>query len=355
VLRRANTPFADSGTCHPKRLTFSPPHLDNGRMAAAPKKSYRRWLQFRLRTLMIVMTLIIVGLVAWRYYAEPYRRQRDVMQIVPKLRGRFTTAAGTQWQRRLFGPDFCNIVFVNLADCDEPDAYIDRIARLPCLEVLVVGGPTFSDDHLRRLHKLRTLRGLVLDSTSVSNEAVAVLQRALPHVDVRWSQRRSIAALAPAGTVDTGWCSPLPDFHSAVGSDHFYDAVNVLLRGRQISDDHLGHVSRLRTLRSLSLDGAQTSGPALSCLAKLTQLEDLTVRMMTVNDADLQHLCGLDCLFGLNLDYTQVTDVGLRHLRSLRQLRWLGLGSTAVTREGVEDFRRALPSCVVSYWPKPKS
>jgi hypothetical protein len=47
------------------------------------------------------------------------------------------------------------------------------VAALTDLETLVVGGPQFGDEELRRLHGLRSLRGLVLDSTEVTDAGLA--------------------------------------------------------------------------------------------------------------------------------------------------------------------------------------
>ena len=44
-------------------------------MSEANAKPRRRWFQFSLRTLLIVVTLVAGLLVAWRVYVEPYRRE----------------------------------------------------------------------------------------------------------------------------------------------------------------------------------------------------------------------------------------------------------------------------------------
>ena len=46
-------------------------------MSEANTTRRRRWSQFSLRTLLIVVTLAAGLLVAWRAYVEPYRRQRE--------------------------------------------------------------------------------------------------------------------------------------------------------------------------------------------------------------------------------------------------------------------------------------
>ena len=55
--------------------------------SSKPSKPRRRWFQFSLRTLVIVVTLVAGLLLAWRVYVEPYRRQREGDQYRPLLFG----------------------------------------------------------------------------------------------------------------------------------------------------------------------------------------------------------------------------------------------------------------------------
>ena len=64
-------------------------------MSNVPKKSRRRYLQFSLRTLLILVTLVVGLLVAWRvYYVEPYRQQRETMKLIEELGGSYKTEPG---------------------------------------------------------------------------------------------------------------------------------------------------------------------------------------------------------------------------------------------------------------------
>ena len=147
-----------------------------------PRKRSRPWLQISLRTLLVIMTLAAVGAGAWRWYEGPFRRQRHAMRVIEKAGGSYEAiAAGPAWLRaaRRQGA-FQNITLVNVADCDDADAYLDDVSTLPVLETLVVGGPGFSDDHLRRLHGLSTLSGLVLDCTEVTSNGLASLHQHCP-------------------------------------------------------------------------------------------------------------------------------------------------------------------------------
>ena len=127
--------------------------------SSGPSKPRRRWLQFSLRTLLIVVTLVAGLLVAWRMYVEPYRRQRETMALIKELGGKFTTElGGPAWMRDWFGADnFQDIVLVDLADCDDPEKYLGQVASLPRLQTLAVGGLNFTDVQMDRLWRLRKL------------------------------------------------------------------------------------------------------------------------------------------------------------------------------------------------------
>jgi hypothetical protein len=108
-------------------------------------------LQLSLRTLLIIMALAAIGAGAVRWYTEPFRRQRQAVAAIEKAGGSYeSVAASRTWLRRLFGEDsFQNIVLVNVADCDDPSAFVDHLTELAALEILLVGGPEFKDEHLR--------------------------------------------------------------------------------------------------------------------------------------------------------------------------------------------------------------
>ena len=108
-------------------------------------------MQISLRTLLVIVTIVAIVAGAWRWYEEPFRRQRQAMRIIEQVGGSYkTVAAAPAWLRGLLGEGrFQNIILVNVADCDSPDAYLDLVVSLPALETLVVGGTAFEDRHLK--------------------------------------------------------------------------------------------------------------------------------------------------------------------------------------------------------------
>ena len=164
--------------------------------AIEPAKPRRRWLQFRLRSLLWLLAAAAAMLVAWRAFVEPYRRQHQTAQLIKKLGGRIESVPPPRWLPQ-FGHNLEKIVLIDVADRDDPAEYLEAVAVLPALETLVVGGPQFGDQQLRRLHGLETLRGLVLDSTEVTDAGLAEIQAALPawkfiaaHGERSWQLKR---------------------------------------------------------------------------------------------------------------------------------------------------------------------
>ena len=196
-----------------------------------PTKHRRRWFQFSLRALLIVVTLVSGLLLAWRAYVEPYRRQRETMALIKELGGEYKTESdGPAWIRNWFGAEnFQKIVLVDLADCNAPAKYLEQVTALPKLETLVVGGQKFTDEHLSRLKRLKTINGLVLDSTDVTDDGIEALKQTLTALAIRKSQRRPTIALKQLGgeRVITELYEALPKLRRLVGDEYFVDTARL--------------------------------------------------------------------------------------------------------------------------------
>jgi len=110
------------------------------------------------------------------------------------------------------------------------------------------------------------------------------------------------------------------------------------LRGTQVTDTGLEYLNGLTNLQMLYLDGTQVTDAGLEHLEKLTKLERLNLSRTGVTDVGIRHLTGLTNLKTLDLEYTQVTDAGLEQLRGLTTLERLYLSYTHVPM-------RALTNC----------
>jgi hypothetical protein len=72
--------------------------------------------------------------------------------------------------------------------------------------------------------------------------------------------------------------------------------------------------------------------------------------IVPVTDAGLKDLKELKNLTGLSLQYCKVTDAGLKELAEIKTLKSLSLrGNKGVTAAGVEELKKALPDCKISF------
>ena len=117
----------------------------------------------------------------------------------------------------------------------------------------------------------------------------------------------------------------------------------------QVTDAGVAYVSRLTELEKLYLNDTKISDAGTTYLRPLKNLVFLGLSGTQVSDAGLVHLAGLTKLKQLVLANTNVSDAGLRHLEGLKSLGMLSLEKTRVTDEGVEKLQQALPNCRIDY------
>jgi Leucine-rich repeat (LRR) protein len=132
------------------------------------------------------------------------------------------------------------------------------------------------------------------------------------------------------------------------------------LRGTQVTDAGLKHLSPLENLKSLDLGDTRVAGlkqlprfatltdlslsdspvtdAALTALAAVPNLSVLSLSGTWITDAGLDHLPALPNLSELHLDGTRITDVGLQSLRRFPQLSELALAKTRVSSAGIKEL-----------------
>jgi hypothetical protein len=305
--------------------------------SVASQTARRNRYQFSLRGTLLFVMLIGLGLLAWRVYEEPYRQQRRVIALVERLGGQYAATSGPAWPQEFFG----RLTFIDVADA-RPEDYLDSVVALPWLEILVVGGDDFAEEHLARLASLTSLRGLVLDSTNVSDKAIDDLRTSLPDLRVHRSQRRDRKRLGGDGHLEADLLDQEPwRLAKELDSEHFVVLLAARLPpGIVKADDALAVLRRMATVRSLALgtsNGVTNAG--LEALAHSSNLESLYLPNTLVTDAGLKHLTGLRHLQSLNLTGNpQLTDPALEHVGQLSRLYDLNLAGTSVAGPGLEHL-----------------
>jgi len=158
-----------------------------------------RWLfQFRLRTLLILTTIIAVLLGCWSYKA---RQQREAVDALTK--GGWMVEYDFQG-RGLKQPPYCPVCLVNalgvdyfasvrgfhLYDALVTDADLERLASLTALRGIYLTRSRVTDARLAHLKGLTALQNLDLIGTQVSDDGLQHLKglHALEILDVRGTQ-----------------------------------------------------------------------------------------------------------------------------------------------------------------------
>jgi hypothetical protein len=218
----------------------------------------RRWFQFRLGTLLALVTLagIVLGFVV-----NSAERQRRAVAFVATMGGRVqyeddeprggNVSLASEWLRESLGKHYFRSV----------------------TGVSLYGGTRVSDAGLVHLKGLTGLQWLHLDETQVSDAGLVHL--------------KGLTGLQRLG-----------------------------LGGTQVSGAGLVHLRGLTGLQRLYLQDTQVSDAGLVHLKGLTGLQRLRLQRTQVSDAGLVHLKALTGLEWLLLSNTQVSDAGLADLRA---------------------------------------
>lgn len=173
-------------------------------------KPNRRWLQFSMRTVLVLVTLLCMALAVW---VVPAERQRRAVAAIGKLGGvvDYKKPAASETfpvalLRRWLPPDYFGEVeslylsntgvtdaelthlerlpglrYLNLYYSGVTDAGLVHLERLTRLERLSLTNAQVTDAGLAHLHGLTSLRWLYLNNTRVTDEGLARLRRALPN------------------------------------------------------------------------------------------------------------------------------------------------------------------------------
>jgi len=147
--------------------------------ASPAGKLKRRWLQFRLRTLLIVVTLFALWLGLW---ADRARRQRgavealrDFSYILYRYSGRNEKPPGPVALHNLAGIDFFDDVVCLWGTAELSDAQLEHLSGLPRLVRLEIFGK-ITGAGLRQLKPLGRLTSLRVQSAQITDDDLVHLQ-----------------------------------------------------------------------------------------------------------------------------------------------------------------------------------
>jgi Leucine-rich repeat (LRR) protein len=243
----------------------------------------RRWLQFNLRTLLVLTLVVGSGLGVMNERRKNARIQADIKALesfgcsvysepFSFRQSRFDGLLGRKKSLTIAG------VYSNGNPI--PDAGLEHIRSLTWLSTLCLSSSVITDTGLSHLNGLTNLNHLYLDDTA-------------------------------------------------------------------ITDAGLAHLKGLTNLNHLYLENTAITNTGLVYLKGLTNLKCLSLDDTAISDSGLEHLKGLTNLNHLHLRNSALSGNGLEHLKGLTQLSQLNLRGTKVTYDGVVVLQKALPNCEI--------
>ncbi|MEQ1906610.1 MAG: hypothetical protein ABL888_20665 [Pirellulaceae bacterium] len=262
----------------------------------------RRWLQFNLRTL-LVLTLVVGSGLGW---VMNERRKNAIIQAdIDALES--------------FGCRFFD---------DNPVSFWSScfdwlLGRKDLGQEFDVGfsNELFTDAQLAYLKRQTQLRKLDLGRTAITKGVTQLKDLELRRTEI-----------TDAGLVHLKGLTQITDLD---------------LDYTRITDAGLVHLKGLTQLTNLDLDYTRITDAGLVHLKGLTNLSVLILDDTEITDAGLEHLKGLTNLSVLRLRNSAITDAGLEHLKGLAQLTHLYIRGTRTTKSGVAELQKALPNCLI--------
>jgi hypothetical protein len=160
--------------------------------AANLDRRSRRWLQFSIRTLLVLVMLLCVALSMW---VVPAERRRRAVAAVEALGGavifvdrhKINESSSIVFIRRWLPHayvDEAEVVDFNFSDTEVTDAGLAHLQGLASLQGLDLSNTQVTDAGLAHLQQLKSIRWLFLRNTEVTDAGVAKLRNALPNCRV---------------------------------------------------------------------------------------------------------------------------------------------------------------------------
>ncbi|MFC1596696.1 leucine-rich repeat domain-containing protein [Planctomycetota bacterium] len=146
------------------------------------RRRKRRRFQYSLRTLLVVMLLVSIGMSWLAVRRHRVRRQREAVEAIKELGGRVQSEEGTQvppWLRELLGDDFffLKVHTIDLNATPVTGARLEHLKGLKYLRMLDLNGTQVTDAGLEHLKGMTSLQELNLNGTQVTDAGLEHLKR----------------------------------------------------------------------------------------------------------------------------------------------------------------------------------
>lgn len=322
-------------------------------MEPANVKPKRKWRQFSLRALLLVITVVGVWL---GIQVNSARKQKAAVDAITK-------AGGSLYfdYQEVPAPAGSDAVFAvdPAVSPSTPKWLRDRIGadyfRTPI--TVSLSHQQIAQSELLLLANLTAIRQLQLDHTVVTNGSgirhpvndndLVILKRmrrlvhlSLGHTQVDGSGLKHLAEARRLHDLD---CQ-----HSScddTGMEQISKLIGVktlCLNNTAVTDLGLERIQGLTMLKELYLDNTKITDAGLAYI-KSIGLKTLSLNNTAVTDFGLKRIEHLTMLEGLYLNNDKITDSGLASIMKLKNLTVIWLSGTDVTPKGIESLKNVLP------------
>jgi Leucine-rich repeat (LRR) protein len=291
----------------------------------------RRFRQFGLRTLLVLMALCAAAFAWYSNQIGPYKRQALAIEKL-EARGvliKFVVHEPSWFQRLATEVRVGHVAGVwflqdrngnSLQLTDQDYGYLDDLIDVDYL--LLRGITTPTKRQLSHVWKLRSLRMLELQNADITDELL---------VGIANLQALAYLSLADTQITDAGL--------RELGQLPRLTALD--LRDTEITGSGLTALRSASELRFLDLSRTQIEDTALAPLRELTKLQELRVPQTQITDRALAHFDELKHLVELDLSATLVEGPGLAHLKHAVGLSVLDLSFTPFEGASLEHIAQS--------------
>lgn len=249
-----------------------------------------------------------------------YRRDEEG-RVVDR---QFQTPPASWLFRRILGEDaFSYVETVSFAFADDPVGWVDPqfFTELPRLKVIVLRGSQVNDEWIGLASEVPKLRGLALYGDATSTATASGLSRL--------SAAKNLESLQLGGE----WLHDATLTGVAGLRQLRYLRVG---RSPDISSAVFANLERLTELRELViLDARKIDDNGAEQLRRLHELRLLWLRGTSVTDATAEHVAELGNLEWLELDDAKLSDAGVMRLATLTRLKRLNVARNEITDAAV--------------------
>ncbi len=307
-----------------------------------------RWYQFRLRSLLVFMT--VAGMLSG-WAGTKIRDARNQANTVAAFKASgaivnyryFWTdddPPGPEWLRNVLGIDYFDAPVAAQIYRDNDVARACPLLReMPELTYLDLHGSKITDQDVTVLENyLPKLERINITDTSITDEGLIGLSNKPFLKSLGLTQTKMSGAgfkyLRTSTKLESVYLGQMPLSDGACQELEHFNLSILHIGDAPMGDVGAVAIGKIKTLKSLQLDKTNIGDVGIEHLENLTQLEFLSLRNTSVSDKSAKALARLSNLKTLDLSGTKVTDEMMAALKALPLLEELNVARTDVTDIG---------------------